>query len=214
MADSRVPRSSQSGLHRRLDEVVLRHLSSGWRQPVRGFSHAAFSGLERLAGADLIVDAGCGTAHSAVVLAHRFPNHTIIGVDRSAARLARSPALPANVVLVRAELADFWRLARTNGLNLQCHFLLYPNPWPKPGHLKRRWHAHPVWPDLLALGGALEMRTNFEVYAEEFARALELAGHSSDLQVLSLMPEAAISPFETKYARSGHRLFRVTANLG
>ncbi len=214
MADSRVPRSSQSGPHQRLDEVVRRHLSTTWREPIRGFSQATFAALDHLAEADLIVDAGCGTCHSTIELACRFPAQTIIGVDRSEARLARAPALPANAVLVRAELADFWRLARMAGWRLRRHYLLYPNPWPKPGHLQRRWHAHPVWPDLLALGGRLEMRTNFDRYAEEFARALELAGHASRLQVLSLRPEAAISPFETKYARSGHRLFRVTADLG
>jgi tRNA G46 methylase TrmB len=188
-------------------------LATTWRQPIRAFSQAAFSAIEHLAEADLILDAGCGTGQSTAELARQFPDHAVVGIDRSEARLARAPELPANAVLVRADLVDFWRFARRAGWTLQRHYLLYPNPWPKPGHLQRRWHAHPVWPDLLSLGGKLELRTNFGVYAEEFARALELAGYSSHLQVLSLAPEAAISPFETKYARSGHRLFRVTANL-
>ncbi|NDY96611.1 tRNA (guanine(46)-N(7))-methyltransferase TrmB [Wenzhouxiangella limi] len=214
MAESRVPWSSQPGPHRRLDEVVRRHLSTIWRQPVHGFSQAAFDVVGHLAETDLILDAGCGTAQSTAALARRFPDHTVIGVDRSKSRLARAPDLPGNAFAVRADLADFWRLARMAGWQLRRHYLLYPNPWPKPGHLQRRWHAHPVWPDLLALGGWLELRTNFDRYAEEFARALELAGHPSHLQVLSLAPEAAISAFETKYARSGHRLYRVTADLG
>jgi len=214
MADSRAPRSSQIVPHPRLEEVVRRHLATRWRQPIREHSKHVIAAHSSLAGKKLIVDAGCGTAQSTRALARQNPGCAVIGVDRSSSRLARAPVLPANACIVRAELADFWRLALSADWRLYRHYLLYPNPWPKPGHLQRRWHAHPVWPDLLALGGRLEMRTNFERYAEEFARALDLSGHSNHLQMLSLQPEAAISPFEAKYLRSSHRLFRVIADLG
>jgi len=213
MQNSRIPRSSQLGPHPRLESTVKRHLKTLWRQPLRGFSHAAFESLGDLANRDIVLDAGCGNGHSTALLAQQFPDSLVIGVDRSAARLGSASKLPENAVLLRADLADFWRLARAAGWRLKRHYLLYPNPWPKPGHLKRRWHAHPVWPDLLVLGGGLELRTNFEIYAREFVDALDLAGCQAHFRVLSLGGEKAISPFEQKYLQSGHDLFQVCADL-
>ena len=109
---------------------------------------------------------------------------------------------------VRADLATFWRLAREAHWPVSHHYLLYPNPWPKPGQLQRRWHAHPVFPTVLELGGRLEMRTNWRIYAEEFALALEhytgAAVRPSTLQV-----KEPVSPFERKYRDSGHPLYSV-----
>lgn len=213
MDHSRKPRSAQSGVHARLEETVQRHLAKPWRQPLRAFSRPAFESLDDWSDPKIVLDAGCGNGLSTAALAQRFPDCMVLGVDRSASRLRRSGRLPGNATLLRADLADFWRLAREAGWALQHHFLLYPNPWPKPAHLKRRWHAHPVWPDLLGLGGRLELRTNFAIYAEEFALALEIAGHRAHLQVLSLPGSTGISPFETKYLQSRHSLFRVRADL-
>ncbi|MEE4295157.1 MAG: methyltransferase domain-containing protein [Wenzhouxiangella sp.] len=213
MDKSRKPCSSQQGVHARLEETVRRHLAKPWRQPLRAFSRPAFETLGDCSHRKIVLDAGCGTGHSTALLGQRFPDCMVLGVDRSASRLGRSGSLPGNVSLLRADLADFWRLAKEAGWALQHHFLLYPNPWPKPAHLKRRWHAHPVWPDVLALGGTLELRTNFAIYAEEFALALELAGYRAHLQVLSLPAETGISPFETKYLQSRHTLFCVRADL-
>lgn len=68
-------------------------------------------------------------------------------------------------------------------------------------------------PDLVRLGGRLELRTNWQVYAEEFARALQLYG-VRDAAVSAWMPSSPISAFERKYAASGHQLYRVIAELG
>jgi tRNA (guanine-N7-)-methyltransferase len=139
-------------------------------------------------------------------------------VDQSAERLARggrklATALPANALLLRADVTDLWALMREAGWQLSHHYLLYPNPWPKAEHLQRRWSGHPRLPDLLALGGRLELRTNWETYAREFARALALAGHSAEVAPLAVVPEEALTPFERKYAASGHGLWRLTARL-
>jgi len=215
MVSSSVPVSSQAGLHPRLDAVVRRHLSKPWRQPIRAHSQKGFDDLrETIEAADkLILDSGCGTGVSTAQLARRHPEALVLGIDKSSARLARAPALPPNACLVRAELADFWRLLADAGLRPTHHYLIHPNPWPKPGHLKRRWHGHPVFPALLALGGQLELRSNFGLYVLEFKRALELAGRP-DAKVVSFRGESeAISPFEAKYLASGHTLERLTVNL-
>jgi tRNA (guanine-N7-)-methyltransferase len=214
MADSRRPTTSQTGPHRQLETTVRRHLARPWRAPIHDYSRRVFDTV--VAWIDpvrpLWLDSGCGTGDSTARLAHRHRDVQVLGIDKSAARLARAPELPENARLIRAELADIWRLIPEAGGTVARHHLFYPNPWPKPGHFKRRWHGHPALPALLALGGRLELRTNFGLYAEEFARALALAG-VVDAKVVSFQPDSPVSPFERKYALSGHELFKVTAQL-
>ena len=112
-------------------------------------------------------------------------------------------------MLLRAELSTFWRLLLNDGFSPERHYMLYPNPWPKPGHLKRRWHGHPVFPQLLGLGGEIEMRCNWEIYALEFARAVNLAT-GADIRPARIHPDVGISPFEQKYLERGQALFSVT----
>lgn len=136
----------------------------------------------------------------------------MLGVDQSVARLLRAPRLPEHARLIRARAEDIWRLLRLHGIVVSRHYLLYPSPWPKPGHLARRWHAHPAFPDLLALGGELELRCNWKIYADEFHAALQMCDIAVS-PVVSFVPDQAISLFERKYAQSGHRLYRLNATL-
>jgi tRNA G46 methylase TrmB len=215
-ANSREVASSQTAPHVRLDEIVRRHLATPFRREPGAHGQAAFAAVsDRLARAPFLLDAGCGTGASTFAIARAHPGQVVIGVDQSAARLAVGAAAqgrggaPANAILLRCELVDFWTLASAAGLRCERQYLLYPNPWPKPGQLRRRWHAHPVLPALLALGGAIELRTNWRVYAEEFAEALRLAGLRA--ATASFVADQALTPFERKYAASGHALWRVTA---
>ena len=60
----------------------------------------------------LIIDSCCGTGDSTRNLAGRFPEALVVGVDKSAHRLARhQPGDRQNYALVRADVNDFWRLA-------------------------------------------------------------------------------------------------------
>jgi len=120
--------------------------------------------------------------------------------------------MPPNMCLIRARVEDFWRLLHADGVRPVRHFLLYPNPWPKAAHFKRRWHGHPVFPELLALGGLLELRSNWRIYAEEFRQAAEICGIHAP-PVVSFSVQSPLSPFERKYAASGHRLYRLGINL-
>ncbi len=158
-----------------------------------------------------MLDAGCGTGASTRELARRFPEHVIVGIDKSAARLATAAESerPDNVILSRCDCIDFWQLAASENMRCEKQFLLYPNPWPKPEQVKRRWHAHPVFPAMLAISDALELRTNWRIYAEEFAMALNIAG----IEAMSASVDGSdpLTPFERKYHASGHSLFRVDA---
>ncbi len=229
--NSRVPSSAQSGIHEQLAMVLARHASAPFRKPYADYNRVAFAAsferYQRLApGAPLILDACCGVGESSVALARAFPTHYVIGVDQSAVRLQRGQqrpqtqreqggerrAWPANLDLVRADLVDYWRLLLDAGLRLDRHYLLYPNPWPKIGHLRRRWHGHPVFPALLALGGVLECRSNWPIYIAEHRLAVQqLTGRTAVCQ--SFVPEQPMTPFERKYLASGHGLFRSVTDL-
>ncbi len=215
-AVSRKVVSGQDGVHPQLIPVVDRHVAEPWLQPLHRPTTDAFAELEKLGvGPDqrLVLDSGCGTGESTRRIAMMLPDCLVIGVDKSLTRLSRTGAVSfpyreGNAVWVRAELSSFWRLALHAGWRLERHYLLYPNPWPKPGQLRRRWHAHPVFPELLKLSGRLEMRCNWEIYALEFAAAVNRI-LKENVRPASLSDSEAISPFERKYRNSGHRLYSV-----
>jgi len=218
--NSRSVGSSQEGPHRDLEKLLRRHADHPFLKPLLDYNRRAFAAAEAAwqdwrADAPLILDAGCGVGWSTLRLAERFPDHFVLGVDQSLDRLSRGKPLPlpANAAFIRADLVDFWRLLREADIRLARHYVLYPNPWPKIGQLARRWHGHAVFPDLLALGGILECRSNWRIYIEEFAFAVRfLTGRVSPVEPW-LPAGEPMTPFERKYLASGQALFRTQVDL-
>lgn len=214
LAASRPVASPQIGAHRLLPHLVAKHAAHAFRKPPAPYSVAAF---ERFLGAwerraAPILDAGCGTGESTSTLARAEPARLVVGIDRSAARLARAIARPqqaANALFLRADMVDFWILLASEGIAPHAQYLLYPNPWPKPRQVMRRWPAHPIFPTVLALGGYIECRSNWQVYVEEFALAAKLLSGLT-AQATCFIADTPLTLFERKYAAAGHRLYRAT----
>ncbi|MCT9114829.1 methyltransferase domain-containing protein [Cupriavidus gilardii] len=214
-ANSRPIASAQTDAHQQLATRVARHLAEPFRKPIgevsRGALDAALASWQAAGGAPLILDAGCGVGESTLRLAQAHPDHFVIGVDQSEKRLTAGKdwwqgALPDNFVWARADLVDVWRLLQRDRIAVARHYVLYPNPWPKIGHLGRRWHGHAVFPALAACGDYLECRSNWPVYIDEFAQALALVGRPARTEPWH--PEQPMTPFERKYRASGHPLWR------
>lgn len=210
--------SSQDDVHTRLRQTVQRHLERRWAQPLHRPTVDAYQRLQQecpfTGKQPFILDSGCGTGASTQQLAGLYPGHLVLGVDRSQVRLAKSSVEQCllqreNYILLRSDLLTLWRLLLRDGHIPDKQFLLYPNPWPKPGHLQRRWHGHPVFPYLLALGGEIEMRCNWEIYALEFAQAASFV-LDEPVVVKPHRPSSSISPFERKYHARAQPLFSVT----
>jgi tRNA G46 methylase TrmB len=219
-ANSHPVTSNQTRIHDQLHALVARHATTDFLKPVSAYNKAAFdASIARWRAAGerpLILDAGCGMGLSTFNLALQFPDHFVIGVDQSAHRLAHNTvwpgALPDNCLCVRADLVDYWRLLHAAGIRLSRHYILYPNPWPKSRHLRRRWHGHPVFPTVVALGGRLEYRSNWHIYIEECAAALSQLSNAA-VRYGPHVPSPPITPFEQKYFASGHVLWRCEAQL-
>lgn len=143
---------------------------------------------------------------STALLAQHNPDACVIGLDKSSHRLSKHMTEGSNYLLVRAECESFWQCLVKDNITIEQHWLLYPNPWPKAGQLKRRIHGHPSFPLLKALGGQLELRTNWRIYAEEFYQACNQLGINGQLE--PFVPETSMTLFETKYHDRGHQLWR------
>lgn len=229
-ANSRQVFSSQTDLHEQLAMLVERHRTTQFKKPVNEVNLQAYRQAIAIWDAAkrpaLIIDSGCGVGMSTLNLAQKFPKSFVIGIDQSADRLSRQikwpTKRPENFLLVRADVVDFWRLLLDAGIHPSQHYLLYPNPWPKKTHVGRRWHGHAVFPALVALGGIIECRSNWKIYIDEFAAALQLLTGKSIASEAYLIKLAGtesielptpITPFEEKYHASGHTLWRCRAKL-
>ena len=210
--------SSQTAPHKNLAKLVLRYQNSEFQDSIPKHAINAFQiANEFVSSKKVILDSGCGTGESSYRLAKKFPEHKVIAIDKSIDRLQRSHSYgdqPANLLFVQCDCVHLWRLILQAKWNVERHYLFYPNPWPKPGHLQRRWHGHPIFPTMVALGGVLTMRTNWKVYAEELAQALEMIGCSNvEMKPLVLDVESAFTAFERKYIHSKHQLYEVVSKL-
>lgn len=138
----------------------------------------------------VIIDSGCGKGLSTFTIASANPGIPVIGIDRSINRLSKSEIFienqqdkdnessdkPENALLLRAELSNFWTLmVKEPDWVVHSHYILYPNPYPKGKHVGRRWHGHPIFPYILALGGCVKVRSNWHIYCEETKLAAEAA---------------------------------------
>ena len=209
--------TNQTGPHERLVELVKKHLEHDFQKPIADHSQHAFDTagdfLIKMGNCPIVFDGCCGVGDSTRHLAKANPSTVVIGVDKSIKRLRteRVGDDPPNMLLLRADLNDFYRLMAGAGWRLMVHKIYYPNPWPKSEHLMRRWHGGPIFPYMLRLGGAIEVRSNWKLYLEEFKQALMVAGYDASLSPLE--PDIPVTNHEAKYMESGHDLWRLMADI-
>lgn len=216
---SRTVESAQTGIHTNLESLVVKHTQSKYLRPIPDFSLVAFQEFERQFAASgkkrIILDSCCGTGESTDHLAALHRDCFVVGIDKSSHRLGKhSPSekeASSNYAVLRADVEDFWRLVSAYSLQIERHCIFYPNPYPKPHHIMRRWHGHPLFAMMLRLAPITELRTNWRIYAEEFAFAATLIGYKAHTQEMhDIQP---VSAFERKYHASGHALFQVLVEM-
>lgn len=239
MNGARSVTSNQDSIHKDLEKNVRKYARTQYMRPIALHTQEAFeqarekicswAGQSDIATIPVVLDSGCGTGESTVHLARRFPDCAVLGIDKSEIRIGKSgdpshagpEGIPANAFWIRAELLDFWRLVLDNRWDVRYHAVFYPNPWPKQSECTRRFHMHPIFPAMIQLAPVTELRTNWEIYAQEFCSAAnvlreesgtvpELAGLCRLQAALSAYtPDNAETAFERKYAAAGQPLWRV-----
>lgn len=196
--------TAQLSAHHHLTKIVTRYLETNFLKPFPKHQNAAFASIKKFCqeiNRPLILDSCCGTGHSSLKLSELYPDHGVVGIDKSMARLRRGRFYARdNLLLIQGDVIDLWQLCNQENLPIARHYLFYPNPWPKISHVKRRFHAHPIFKTMTALAPYFEMRTNWSIYAEECLHAFRILGHQPTLNLKK--DSSYISMFEKKYVET------------
>lgn len=217
--DSKAIVTNQPGIHEKLEEVVHKHLTHRSQKPIQAHTQQAFDEMNAIVqqfSGEVILDSCCGVGQSTRLLAKQNPDAIVIGVDKSAHRLRRNveqvnrddgQGTVDNYYLIRADLNDFYRLIVAANWPITKHYILYPNPWPKAKHLQRRWHGSAVFPQIIATGAEIILRSNWRLYLEEFQFAAELAHFKGEISTVE--GNEPLTPFEAKYQASGQQCWQL-----
>jgi tRNA (guanine-N7-)-methyltransferase len=166
--------------------------------------------------ARLVVEVGCGDGEATAALAARDPDRDVLAVD------VHTPGLAA--LLRRLEAAGLTnvRVAEGDALVVLRAMLppgsvdevrvLFPDPWPKARHHKRRL-VTPAFAGLvaerLAPGGRLHVATDWPDYAEQVVAVL--AAEQRFAAEAVPRPERPVTRFERRAAREGRAVVDVVA---
>ncbi len=150
--------------------------------------------------------------HHAYIDTHHNDIATELQEDKSDKRLLTSANKPNNYILVRGDLIDIWRQFEQFLCNnsvawkVSEQYILYPNPYPKKSQLGKRWHAMPVFPTVIKVCPKIVVRSNWQVYLNEFAMAAQSYGLVSALEQVR---GEAFTPFERKYLDSEQACYQL-----
>lgn len=141
--------------------------------------------LERTFGrrAPFVLEVGCGHGAAAIAYAVTHPEHDILALDVHAPGIARMLAAAAltgapNLRIERGDALLFLR-DRVRPGQLDAVHLLFPDPWPKARHAKRRFVSQAALDLLetrLAPSGHLLIATDQADYAAYARRQVEAHG--------------------------------------
>lgn len=204
-------RSQQKSIHPKLIQMVKKNDLNAYLRPISVHAQTAFFKLEKKIARDkqaIIIDSCCGTGKSTQVLGAKFPNHLVVGIDRSRKRLEKIPNMLKNTLYLQCNCEDIWRLILTKKWSVDYHYILYPNPYPKIGDLKKRWHGHPVFPSLLKLAKKTIVRSDWRLYLDEFALAAQILNYKAEA-VKAVEAQTALTAFEIKYRQANRPFYEL-----
>ena len=130
-------------------------------------SYVAVLDLEEIFGrrAPLHVDLGCGDGTFLSAMAAHFPEKNFLGIDRLTGRVAKScrrATEQPNARVLHLETTYAVRYLFAEG-SVETFYLLFPDPWPKRRHHRRRIFTSDFLDAVhraLAAGGTLRVATD------------------------------------------------------
>jgi tRNA (guanine-N7-)-methyltransferase len=162
--------------------------------------------------APLQVDLGCGEGSFVCELAERHPEKNFLGIERLASRVAktsRKAARIANVRVLHAETSYAVRYLLSERA-VETFYLLFPDPWPKRRHHRRRIFTPEFLNSVHAAlkdEGLLRIATDHRDY---FTYIQRLAGQSTDFPTTEMNSQFPASTFEKRFQRRGLSIYRLT----
>jgi tRNA (guanine-N7-)-methyltransferase len=219
--DPEYPRSIRSFVTRagRITPAQQRALEALW--PKYGIEFAA-APLELRAAfgraAQCTVEIGFGNGENLLALAVARPERDFLGIEVHRPGVGRLLlALQAraltNVRIICHDAVEVFDRQIT-AASLQEILILFPDPWPKKRHHKRRLIQHPfaeVMTRALAPGGLLRVATDWQPYALEMLETLgalrALENLAADGAFVARPAERAPTRFERRGTQLGHRVW-------
>jgi tRNA (guanine-N7-)-methyltransferase len=172
--------------------------------------------LEKIFGriAPLEIDLGCGDGGFIAEMAARFPDRNFLGIERLGGRVLRGCKKASrlgvrNVRYLRIESSYAIQYLLPAGSVAVVH-LLFPDPWPKRKH-KRRRIVQPAFLEsvhrLLAEGGRFRIATDQEKYFNAI-RELILP---QMFEELAMSPDESfpVTTFERHFVAEGAPIYRL-----
>jgi tRNA (guanine-N7-)-methyltransferase len=165
--------------------------------------------------APVTLEIGFGNGDNLAALAERHPGRDFIGVEVHPPGvghllLKAEKAGLGNLRIFRHDAVEVLRQRIAPG-SLDSILVLFPDPWHKKRHHKRRL-VNPEFAELaasrLAVGGTLQLATDWEPYAEQMLEVLNasaaLRNRAADGRFVPRGPDRVRTRFEARGERLGH----------
>jgi tRNA (guanine-N7-)-methyltransferase len=165
-----------------------------------------------------IMEIGFGNGDTVVSMARSHPERDYLGVDVYEPGIGRLLAAVAeaglsNVRVIRGDAVDVLHTCIAPD-SLDAVLLLFPDPWPKKRHHKRRL----VQPDFVRLvatrlvpGGIFSLATDWQNYAEHMLEVLEaedsLVNMAGRGQYVTAPADRPVTKFERRGTGLGHAVW-------
>jgi tRNA (guanine-N7-)-methyltransferase len=163
--------------------------------------------------APLEVDLGCGDGAFLVAMAEKYPERNFLGIERlvgrvrsACGRASRQAVRNLRVLRVETSYAVNYLLPPNS---IAAASLLFPDPWPKKRHERRRIVTIDFLAAvhrLLAPGGSFRIATD---QADYFAVMRELIANSAFVEVPTEEEAFPLSTFEKRFLADGAPIHRL-----
>jgi tRNA (guanine-N7-)-methyltransferase len=169
--------------------------------------------LEEIFGrnAPLHVDLGCGEGSFLCAMAQRLPDKNFLGIERLAGRVRSAAGKTANLNNVRVlqmESAYAVRYLLPVG-SVETFYLLFPDPWPKRRHHRRRLVTADFLQGLdvaLAKNGVVYIATD---HLDYFRKIKQIASSVTAFAIADVDMDMPSSKFATVFQQAGAPIHRI-----
>lgn len=167
----------------------------------------------------VVCEIGSGKGRFLISSAGENPERNYLGIERAAKyhQLIRQRVERLGLTNVRLLNTDADHFVRTYVPPLSVHryYILFPDPWPKKRHRKRRLVTEAFLDQLLPTltpGGSIHYKTDYLDYFEQMLSVSRARPDLLELQCRTITPdqadpEAADTNFERKYLIQGRPIY-------